>query len=148
MGPWVRMEGALKHSAFGRSGSRDSEALRIQISGGPSAASNARSKLSALRSDLDPPLMESVRLLVTELITNAVRHAQAPRLELTVLVATSRVHVELANPGGGFEPRPSDPDDHDTGWGLFLVDRLSSDWGVVDDGSSGYQRVWFELPRA
>lgn len=133
--------------AYGQRGFTDSEGLRLKIVGGPGAAANARSKLSRLRSDLDPPLLESVRLLVTELITNSVRHAHAPTLELTVLVAASRVRVEVSNPGGGFEPRPSDLADHDSGWGLFLVDRFSSDWGVVDDGRSGYQRVWFEIPR-
>lgn len=142
------MEGALTHTALKRSGTGDSEGLRVRIAGGPEAAASARSRLGRLRSDLDPPLLGSVRLLVTELITNAVRHAQAPTLEVTVLVSAALVHVEVANPGGGFEPRPSDPDDHDTGWGLFLVDRLSDEWGVVDDGSAGYQRVWFEIKRA
>jgi anti-sigma regulatory factor (Ser/Thr protein kinase) len=142
------MDGALEKQTYGQRGTADSEGLRFQIPGGPDAAGQARSGLGRLRSDIDPPLMESVRLLVTELITNAVRHAKAPTLEMTVLVAASRVHIEISNPGGGFEPRPSDPSDHDTGWGLFLVDRLSDDWGVVDDGRSGYQRVWFELTRA
>lgn len=142
------MEGALTHPAFGQSGTSDSEGLRLTIAGGPGAAASARSRLSRLRSDLDPPLMESVRLLVTELITNSVRHAHAPTLELTVLVAASRVHVEVSNPGGGFEPKPSGPEDRDAGWGLFLVDRLSDDWGVIDDGDAGYQRVWFEIARA
>lgn len=56
--------------------------------------------------------------------------------------------VEVANPGGGFEPRPSGPEDSDSGWGLFLVDRLSDDWGVAQDPGSGYQRVWFAIARA
>jgi anti-sigma regulatory factor (Ser/Thr protein kinase) len=36
--------------------------------------------------------------------------------------------------------------DPDSGWGLFLVQRLARDWGVSkDDGS---KRDWFELARA
>jgi hypothetical protein len=34
----------------------------------------------------------------------------------------------------------------DTGWGLFLVQRLANSWGVKHDGPS--KRVWFELLRA
>lgn len=88
-------------------------------------------------------MLDSVRLLVTELVTNAVRHADAEAVELTVLVGSQRVHVEVANVGGPFAARPRD--DRDSGWGLFLIDRLSDDWGVADE--PGRQRVWFELKR-
>jgi len=64
------------------------------------------------------------------------------------MVSTSRVPVAVSNPGGGFEPARSDFADRDSGWGLFLVDRLSKEWGVVDDGRHGYERVWFEIARA
>jgi hypothetical protein len=36
--------------------------------------------------------------------------------------------------------------DDNTGWGLFLVERLASRWGVKHEGPS--KRVWFELRRA
>lgn len=49
---------------------------------------------------------------------------------------------------GGFEPHPSGPEDSASGWGLFLVDRLSDDWGVAQDSGSAYQRVWFDVARA
>ena len=97
---------------------------------------------------LDDPVVENIRLLVTELVTNSVRHAKASTIELMVVVSRTRVHVEVANPGGGFEPRPSGPEDSDSGWGLFLVDRLSDDWGVTQGSGTDYQRVWFELARA
>jgi len=92
-------------------------------------------------------LLESARLLITELITNSVRHAKAPTIQLAIAVTPGEVCVEVANPGGGFEARPSGPDDSDTSWGLFLVDRLSDDWGVSQDNGSDYQRVWFQLAR-
>jgi anti-sigma regulatory factor (Ser/Thr protein kinase) len=103
--------------------------------------------MGRLRSDLDAPLLENVRLLVTELITNAVRHAHAEAVELVMVVSRTRVHVEVGNPGAGFEPRPSGPEDSDKGWGLFLVDRLSSDWGVAQESGTDYQRVWFVMAR-
>ena len=123
------------------------ESVRVQIAGDNEAAARARAELSRLRSMLDDPILENVRLLVTELVTNSVRHAQALDIELLVVVSRTRVHVEVANPGGGFEPRPSGPEDSDTGWGLFLVDRLSDEWGVTQGSGADYQRVWFELAR-
>ena len=84
------------------SGGRDG--FRLSISGGAHAAGKARREIARLRADLDPPLLESVRLLVTELVTNSVRHAGAGTVELAVLVGAERVRVEIANPGSPFEP--------------------------------------------
>ena len=122
--------------------------FRLSISGGAHAAGKARREISRLRADLDAPLLESVRLLVTELVTNSVRHANAGTVELAVLVGNERVRVEIANPGSPFEPvqREEDPASDD-GWGLFLVDRISDSWGVVEE-EAGTQRVWFELRRS
>jgi hypothetical protein len=36
--------------------------------------------------------------------------------------------------------------DENTGWGLYLVQRLADRWGVKQDGRS--KRIWFELHRA
>jgi anti-sigma regulatory factor (Ser/Thr protein kinase) len=124
------------------------EGFRLRIGGGPRAAGKARAELSRLRSDLDAPLLERVRLLVTELITNAVRHAEVDTVDLVVLVARDRIRIEIANPGGTFETKsPEAGEESESGWGLFLVDRLSDAWGVIDE-KTGYQRVWFEVRRA
>jgi len=134
-------------NATGRKRLKDAESIRAQIAGDAEAAGRARAELGRLQTDLDGPIQENIRLLVTELVTNSVRHARAATIELIVVVSRTRVHVEVANPGGGFEPRPSGPEDSDTGWGLFLVDRLSDEWGVSQGGGTDYQRVWFELSR-
>jgi len=142
------MTSVLTHTESDCHGSRGAEFLRGQLAGNADAAGRARRELARLRTDLDPPLLESVRLLVTELVTNSIRHADACAIELAVAVSDRDVHVEVANPGGGFEPRPSGPEDSDSGWGLFLVDRLSDEWGVAQDSGSGYQRVGFAIARA
>ena len=49
---------------------------------GPDAAAEARRAIAGLRADLDPPLMETLRLLVTELVTNSVRHTECDSLTL------------------------------------------------------------------
>jgi anti-sigma regulatory factor (Ser/Thr protein kinase) len=122
------------------------DAVKLRLDGGPTAASAARRALAKLRSELDPPLLESLRLLVTELITNAVRHAGARKVELLVVVSQPAVRVEVVDPGPGFDPeRSTKTRDHHGGWGLFLVDRLADRWGVIQEGEG--TRVWFELER-
>lgn len=124
------------------------EGLRMRLGTGPEAPVQARTALSKLRSDLDPPLLETLRLLVTELVSNSVRHASADTLVLRVAVGESTVLTEVSDDGPGFDAgtagRAGDPD---TGWGLLLVQRLAQSWGVSHDDDGPVNRVWFELRR-
>jgi len=128
------MASALTHTESGCHGGRDGALLRVQLAGNADAAGRARRELARLRTDLDSPLLESVRLLVTELVTNSIRHADASAIELAVAVSDRDVHVEVANPGGGFEPRPSGPEDSRLGLGTVpgrpLVRRLGRGPGL------------------
>jgi anti-sigma regulatory factor (Ser/Thr protein kinase) len=124
-----------------------SDALSMRLEGGVEAASLARRALARLRGDIDPPVMETMRLLVTELVGNSVRHAGAKTVGLKVLVTDSSLWTEVTDEGPGFEPeQPRREGGQDTGWGLFLVERLADRWGVLRDGPQ--TRVWFELKRA
>ncbi len=125
---------------------RPDSGFQLQVVGGPRAASRARTELSRLSEELEPPVLESARLLVTELVTNAVRHAGVGTIELTVEVRPESLRVDVSNRGIPFEANARLPRaDQESGWGLFLVDRLSDEWGVVKE--PGRQRVWFELRR-
>ena len=89
--------------------------------------------------------IDATRLLVSELVTNAVLHA---RTELTlVLRMTSRgVRVEVR------DSNPASPvvrhyeEEAMTGRGLALVEQLAERWGVEPNGSG--KAVWFELDGA
>jgi len=121
-------------------------AFQMRLAGGPQAASRARTELSRLREELEPPVLESARLLVTELVTNAVRHAGLGTIEIWVKVRPECLRVDVSNRGTPFEAHARlARADQESGWGLFLVDRLSDEWGVVEE--PGRQRVWFELRR-
>jgi anti-sigma regulatory factor (Ser/Thr protein kinase) len=122
------------------------DGLSLRLPGGPDAAAKARRELGKLRGDLDAPLMETLRLLVTELVTNSVRHAQSDTVVLRVLVGRSAVWTEVTDAGPGFEQADQDSARQDrAGWGLFLVERLAHRWGVNRDGAG--TKVWFELAR-
>jgi anti-sigma regulatory factor (Ser/Thr protein kinase) len=128
-------------------GRHDRNGLTMSLGRGPEAAAEARRAIGKLRADLDPPLMETLRLLVTELVTNSVRHTAADSMTLRIAVGRAAVLTEVADTGPGFDPEcVEQAGDDNTGWGLFLVERLASSWGVKQDGPS--KRVWFELRRA
>ena len=123
------------------------DGLSLRLDRGPNAAAKARSGLGKLRGDLDTPLMETLRLLVTELVTNSVRHTVADTVLLRVLVGNSAVLTEVTDAGPGFDPAETgSPTSDHTGWGLFLVERLAERWGVDKDGAG--TKVWFELRRS
>jgi anti-sigma regulatory factor (Ser/Thr protein kinase) len=118
----------------------------VRLPGNPDAGATARRALSKLRGDLDPPLMETLRLLVTELVTNSVKHTGADSVVLKVLVGRGAVWTEVTDLGPGFDPPAAGAAEKDrTGWGLFLVERLAERWGVSRDGDG--TKVWFELRR-
>jgi len=113
----------------------------------PSAVRLARASVDALRDQLTERQLDDARLLVSELVTNSLRHAALTpdqSIELTLEVDAEVLRAEVRDPGEGFvhEPRAPNPESA-AGWGLFLVSKLASRWGVQRDGST---RVWFELP--
>jgi serine phosphatase RsbU (regulator of sigma subunit)/anti-sigma regulatory factor (Ser/Thr protein kinase)/putative methionine-R-sulfoxide reductase with GAF domain len=89
-------------------------------------------------------LEEAATLLVSELVTNGVRHAgTGMRLVLTRQSATQvRIAVTDKAPAADVRPRDSDSG-AEGGRGLFLVEHLSTGWGSVADGAG--KTVWFEL---
>jgi serine/threonine-protein kinase RsbW len=90
-----------------------------------------------------------VRLLVSEVVTNAVRHANlatGDAIELVVELNRRTLRVEVHDPGGGFVPSAPAPDPtRPSGWGLYLVAELADRWGVDSDETT---LVWFEFDRA
>ena len=114
----------------------------------PEAAAEARQALDELSAHLPDGRMRDVRLLVSELVTNAVRHANLARgdtIDLVVELVDHRLRVEVRDPGGGFVPSAPSPDPaRPSGWGLYLVAELADRWGVDSDDAT---LVWFELDR-
>jgi anti-sigma regulatory factor (Ser/Thr protein kinase) len=111
------------------------------------APQSARRSLERALPHLPPILLDRLKLLVSELVTNAVVHvppAKATAVELTVRAFPDSVSVEVADTGSGFEHWLRRPSVRDSGWGLFLVERLSDRWGVVQEEQT---RVWFEIDR-
>jgi anti-sigma regulatory factor (Ser/Thr protein kinase) len=108
----------------------------------------ARHELESwLPSSIAESVRGSLRLLVSELVTNSVRHVTGSTepVELAVRIGPRAIRVEVRDGGSGFKPGKPQPRGADGGFGLFLVERMASRWGVdTQDGT----RVWFELDLA
>lgn len=86
-----------------------------------------------------------IRLCVSELGTNAIVHAAAPKsgFTLRILAWTQRLRVEVEDQGGGLPVQRTARFEDTSGRGLLLVDVLSDDWGVVE-GPRG-KTVWCDF---
>ena len=139
-----------KEAPLRRFGGRgDVRGVAVVLERDATAAGAARDALSAIEDDLDPAVRNDLRLLVSELVTNSVRHATHDRhgtVALRVNVEADKVRVEVTDAGDGFEPAPrTEGQSQASGWGLYLVDRMTDRWGVVRDTMT---RVWFEIDGA
>lgn len=107
----------------------------------------ARIAASSLADRILPRQLDDILLLVSELVTNSVRHAGldgTDRIELAVDLDGSTIHVEVRDPGPGFQPSTGRPrPDRGSGWGLHLVELLADKWGVNGEGSGTV--TWFEV---
>jgi anti-sigma regulatory factor (Ser/Thr protein kinase) len=123
--------------------------ISMRIRGGLDAPNRARrSVLSQLATDIPQTTASDVAVVVSELVTNSVLHANVgPGLTLTVVVVMvdDRLRISVIDPGSRLEPRILPPDPQRVGGiGLFLVNELSEAWGVARDGT-GRTRVWCDI---
>jgi anti-sigma regulatory factor (Ser/Thr protein kinase) len=117
------------------------------LNGGLAAGAEARRALTAGNGRLPAAARADVLLLLTKLVTNAVRHGGVPpdqTVRVEVRQWPRRVRVEVVDPGTRFtQVRPGSRGDESGGWGLFLVDRIADSWGVARAPAGTC--VWFEI---
>jgi len=106
--------------------------LTLELERDQSAPARARTMVRGLRPLLGTERTEDATLLVSELVTNAIRHAgRSPddEIRLEARYRDGSVRVAVHDGGPGFDPYTA-PRRHNGGHGLILVDRLADDWGV------------------
>ncbi|ARP70568.1 ATP-binding protein [Streptomyces pluripotens] len=88
---------------------------------------------------------EDVLLVVSELVTNACLHAEGPD-ELVLSCDNKVIRLEVSDRGVG-QPAPRTPHraGRPGGHGMFIVQRLCLDWGVVRPPGRSGKTVWAEL---
>ncbi|MFE3071845.1 ATP-binding protein [Streptomyces sp. NPDC059247] len=106
----------------------------------------ARSRLAGSGIGDDEPLAETLVLLISELVTNAVVHTGCPAVLRMLFGAEGGVRVEVADRSDR-PPRPRHAQGEDTnGRGLELVDGLADRWGWEPEGRG--KNIWCEVDRA
>jgi serine phosphatase RsbU (regulator of sigma subunit)/anti-sigma regulatory factor (Ser/Thr protein kinase) len=122
--------------------------LEVELGPDPRSAWTARRAIEGWAAGLPPELVDDLRLLASELVTNSIRHAslaESGHIALSLTTTPSAVRVEVRDGGPGFESRARTRGTAlDRGWGLHLVGMLADRWGIDSDGSG---RVWFEIDR-
>jgi anti-sigma regulatory factor (Ser/Thr protein kinase) len=120
--------------------------LELSLPGGPEAPRAARQPLAAaLRDRLGERTRGDALIVVSELVTNAIRHGGArlrsDDVSVHAALREGMLRLEVTDPGPGFEPGGHGPR-ADGGYGLHLLDRLATRWGVTGGDPV---TVWVEL---
>ena len=103
---------------------------RVPLNAGPAAAGEARKQVRAaiwawdVRVDPDVAI-----LLVSELVTNAIRHEAGQAIILDLGCACGQLRVDVHDTSRFFPTLVDAPADAEAGRGLMLVASLSDDWG-------------------
>jgi anti-sigma regulatory factor (Ser/Thr protein kinase) len=112
----------------------------------PQAVGEARRWVADVAGDLlGAEQRENLRLIISELVTNALRHgADGEHIDLAVTPRAGYLCVQVTDEGPGLAPRPRalETEEHG-GFGLYFVEQLTRRWGVTRENRR--TRVWFEL---
>jgi anti-sigma regulatory factor (Ser/Thr protein kinase) len=135
------------HEGAAKAAPNPGYARRVSVPLRPTSTAAERARRALQRLALPTPLADEAELLVSEVVTNSIRHAglgPADLIHLTADWTGTRLWVHVRDRGhiaypavvsGSIRPAPG----AESGWGLYLVDRLASRWGTDTDG------YWFEL---
>ncbi len=107
----------------------------------PRAPGEARRLLAPLGGRIPPEVLIDLELLVSEMVTNSVKHSGRSdrHVDVSIRAAPDAVRVEVRDGGPGFEPIPprAAPPPGAGGWGLFILDRLATRWERRPEGWCG-----------
>jgi len=118
--------------------------LAREFPGRPQSVSDARGFVATSIGPVAREVAETVALMVSELATNCVRHADtAFVVGVEHVEGVVRVEVSDASsePPQLRSPEPTEP----SGRGLLIVQALSDQWGVTAGRAGPGKTVWFTL---
>ncbi len=127
----------------------EGEPLRFEftVPAHPMSLGFVRRAMYTLGDVCGPEVAETLALVFSELMTNAIRHSGVPEndpLEVVLEIGGPRVRGSVSDRGTGFEPRAvRPPPGAEGGYGLRIVDRIAKRWGTDNNAMS--TTVWFEL---
>jgi serine/threonine-protein kinase RsbW len=121
--------------------------LKIVVASGLDAPTKARAEVAVwLAPQVPAEVLDDALLLVSELVTNSVRHAPltaGAAIGVTIEVFDDFLRLEVEDPGDVAILARAPDCAHGGGFGLYLVETVAQQWGSTHEGST---RVWAELP--
>ena len=113
-----------------------------------SAVGARRALVSALRAlGVDPVVVDESEIVISELVTNAVRHARPlpdGKIRVSWSVRASVVEIDVTDGGGPTTPHPAPRSVWSAGGrGLRIVGSLAHEWGVREN--NGGSTVWASM---
>lgn len=114
--------------------------ITLKVAANEAAPSRSRSHLEEIKRFLEPRY-EDVALVVSELVTNSVKHGSPGDIQVMVKTTDDSIRLEVRDSGTGFDT--STP--RGEGMGLKIIEALADDWGISRDGEFV---VWVELRRS
>ncbi len=112
-----------------------------------SAPALARQFIDEHRDHLDPSMIEDAQLLVTEIVTNAVRYGR-PEIVVQLRLDPPALGIAVADAGAQLPDRPAVMPKNPAatgGRGLGIVDALATQWGVIPGTNAAGKIVWFDI---
>jgi serine/threonine-protein kinase RsbW len=130
--------------------SQGEQRIRLRLPAEPIAPRMGRRQMEQLERYADRAVVDEIQLLVSELITNSLKHAglrEGDSIHVNVDVNPQAIRVSVQDPGPGFRAPVLPPKANASGWGLLLVERIADEWGVHRRRGDRTE-VWFEVARS
>jgi anti-sigma regulatory factor (Ser/Thr protein kinase) len=122
--------------------------LALRLRSNDLAPAIARHALAGVRDRIGDDLTDDAELLISELVTNSVRHGHPgtlDQIDVIVSVTRLRVRVEVSDANGfRWDLVANRLPAEQGGFGLVLLANLANRWGVHTGPPT---RVWFEIDR-
>jgi anti-sigma regulatory factor (Ser/Thr protein kinase) len=124
------------------------QTISFEVPGGAQAPRHARSVMLSHLRHIDRTVASDAELIISELVTNSVRHAGVGSDQLVtvdLVLLNEHLRITVTDPGCDLVPRLITPVPAGFGgYGLRLVEQLSTAWGVGRD-AVGATQVWCDL---
>lgn len=121
--------------------------FRLAVPPHPRSLRIVRQAVNGLGEIYGDEVVNTLAVIYSELVTNAIRHAgvrHGEKLKVELEVGPEMIRGCVTDSGAGFDPAtvPARRPGQEGGFGLRIVDRLAARWGVRRNGQT---QVWFEL---
>jgi hypothetical protein len=121
--------------------------ISVLLPAGAEGAGEARKALDGLSREASPEIMSTLGLLVSELLVNGPRHADAGGedvVRLEIDTSPNTIHTEILGLATGGVLPATQEQERNSDWDVILLDERSSRWGTLGGSTGG---VWFEIDR-